>query len=166
MGVKRDEQGYLRRWRRRSRRAHIENALATDQEMTSRRDFHYPLLHGDGITVSQVKRGACIATAAIAGCRHLLLEMLPLHLLICRQHAQIGGRLLIPNHRDQSLWLATGRSSHIIIITLFSGGRWINFFSAFTSLKKLCKNARSKHFAEPSRYVLISLHPIVMRRVT
>ncbi len=102
MGVKRDEQGYLRRWRR-SRRAHIENALATDQEMTSRRDFHCPLLHGDGITVSQVKRGACIATAATAGGRHLLLQMLPLHLLIRRQHAQIGGRLLIANHEDQSL---------------------------------------------------------------
>jgi hypothetical protein len=49
-----------------------------------------------------VKRGACIATAATAGGRHLLLQMLPLHLLICGPHAQIGGRLLIANHPDQS----------------------------------------------------------------
>ncbi len=60
--------------------------------------------------------------------------------------------------------LETGRSSRIIIITLFSDGTCTNSFSDFTSLKKLCKNARSKHFAEPSRYVLIFLHPIVMRR--
>jgi hypothetical protein len=50
-----------------------------------------------------VKRGACIATAATAGGRHLLLQMHPLQLLICRQHAQIGGRSLIANHQDQSL---------------------------------------------------------------
>jgi hypothetical protein len=62
--------------------------------------------------------------------------------------------------------LETGRSSQIIIITLFSGGTCTNFFSDFTSLKKLCKNALSKHFAEPRRYVLIFLHPIVMHRDT
>jgi hypothetical protein len=165
VGVKRDEQGYLRRWRRRSRRAHIENALATDQEMTSRRDFYYPLLHGDGITVSQVKRGACIATAAIAGGHHLLLQMLPLHLLICRQrtnrweitNTKPPGPIIMIGHREK-------QSDHNYYTLLW----WqvTNFFSAFTSLKKLCKNARSKHFAEPSGYVLISLHPIVMRRVT
>jgi hypothetical protein len=53
-----------------------------------------------------VKRGVCIATAATAAGRHLLLQTLPIHLLICRQHPQIGGRLLIANDQDQSLWLA------------------------------------------------------------
>ncbi len=52
--------------------------------------------------------------------------------------------------------LETGRSSRIIIITLFSGGRCTNFFSAFT-----------RNFGKMlSRYVLIFLHPIVMRRDT
>jgi hypothetical protein len=83
--------------------------------MTSRRDFHYHLLHGNGITVSQVKRGACIATAATAGGRHLLLQMLPLHLLICRQHAQIGGK--ITNTKPPGPITMIGQ--HILLLLIF-----------------------------------------------
>ncbi len=48
------------------------------------------------------------------------------YLLFCNpthEEVQIGGRLLIANHMDQSLWVAhseVGISSQIIFITLFS----------------------------------------------
>jgi hypothetical protein len=62
---------------------------------------------------------------------------------------QIGGRLLITNHLNQSLWLAnqkTGnRSSHIIFITLFCRSYRAELVP-FTSISKLCKNAGPKPF--------------------
>jgi hypothetical protein len=57
---------------------------------------------------------------------------------------QIGGRLLIPNHLDQSLWLPkseNGIKSQIIFITPFS-----SFALPFTSFKELYENAGQKSF--------------------
>jgi hypothetical protein len=101
---------------------------------------------------------------------------------------QIGGRLLITNHLDQSVYCFTvynftsfwdqresirpgpiimlgqleiGNSSQIIFISLSFSCRCKEAFALpFTCLTKLCKNA------EPNWHVLIFLHPILILRVT
>jgi hypothetical protein len=75
---------------------------------------------------------------------------------------QIGARLLIANHLDQS---ETRSSSQIIFITLFSCmcTALMCILPASANCAKLVGN---NHFAEPNWHVLTFLHPILMCRVT
>jgi len=75
---------------------------------------------------------------------------------------QIGARLLIANHLDQS---ETGSSSQIIFITLFSCTctALMCLLPASANCAKLLGN---NHFAEPNWHVLAFLHPILLCRVT
>ncbi len=86
---------------------------------------------------------------------------------------QIGGRLLIANHLDQSLWLTshntkrdrlsnpvyyTLRGSQIIFITLYYA-----FYQALACSEKM---PGQDHFAEPKWHVLTFLHPFLFCWVT
>jgi hypothetical protein len=52
---------------------------------------------------------------------------------------QIGGRLLIANHLDQSLWLANQKQGAAV-----RSYQVLGFIVPFTSLSKLCQNAGPK----------------------
>jgi hypothetical protein len=67
---------------------------------------------------------------------------------------QIGGRLLITNHLNQSLWLAnqkTGNSSQIIFITLFCHRYTELCLCLLPALANCAKMLGQNHFAEPNR---------------
>jgi hypothetical protein len=66
---------------------------------------------------------------------------------------QIGGRLLIATHLDQSNYLTNQQQVLVLAVP-------------FTSLSKLCKMLGQNRFAEPNQHVLTFLHPILICRVT
>ncbi len=84
---------------------------------------------------------------------------------------QIGERLLIAHHLDESLWCAnqsdlesTSSSRHIIFITLFSSTHRCGapFFSPASqqSAQNYAEPKTQNHSAELNRHVLTFLHPI------
>jgi hypothetical protein len=66
---------------------------------------------------------------------------------------QIGGRLLIATHQDQSNYPANQQQLLGVAVP-------------FTSLIKLCKVLARNHLAEPNQHVLTFLHPILICRLT
>jgi hypothetical protein len=89
---------------------------------------------------------------------------------------KLGGRLLIVNHLDKSLWLVNQKQVHIYtirtitFITLFSGRcEVLGLAVHFTGVRKPCKNTRPKPFfwaehafSEQNQHVLTSLQPILI----
>ncbi len=94
-----------------------------------------------------------------------LLSYDPIHKT--KQGLKIGGKLLVANHLDQSLWLThykQGASARSYLLHFF----WQvhTFIMPFTNLKKLCKNAVPKPFCWAKPHVLTFFYLVLMCKVT
>jgi hypothetical protein len=75
---------------------------------------------------------------------------------------QIGERLLIANHLDESLWWANQRHwAAVKSILCYCFGQ-----VAFHSHHKACNYAEPNYFPDPNRHVSTFLHPILLSRIT
>ncbi len=91
----------------------------------------------------------------------LVIYLFPTPTIKLKLGLQIGGRVLLPNHQNQSLSLADqkqGTAVRSYLFVLFSRG--LRLYCAFhwpqhSLPNMLCQN----HFAEPNRHVLAWRHP-------
>jgi hypothetical protein len=84
-----------------------------------------------------------------------------------KEGLQIGGRLLIANHLNESLWLADPKQGVAIRSYLWhSSLSQVHSAVPFTGLSQQCKNAGPNLFAESNQHVWTFLHPILRCTIT
>jgi hypothetical protein len=117
------------------------------------------------------KIGGIRASAAVLNmwpCKRIFTSKFS-HILFCNpthktETEQIGGGLLIANHLDQSLWWANWEHWAAVRSYLFHS--FLHTVPAPFTSRKLWSSAEAKPFPQPSRHILIFLHPILLWRVT